>query len=151
MFKTIVVGTDGSANAEDAIQEAAALAESTPGSTMHVVAACRPLSPKELSALAAQLPDEFRGMLHGDMGAESILDSARAMLRHLEADVAVQFHEVNDGPVEALLDAVENYGADVLVVGSRGEGLTRRTLHGSVSTSVLHHAPCSVLVVKGSQ
>ncbi len=151
MFKTIVVGTDGSTNAEDAIRQAAALAESTPSSTVHVIAAYKPLSSHELSNLTAQLPDEFRNTLYSHMGADSIVASARSMFNDVGADVTVQYHEVNDSPTEALLDAVESYGADLLVVGSRGEGRARRALHGSVSTSVFHHAPCSVLVVKASQ
>ncbi|MCP4223154.1 MAG: universal stress protein [Actinomycetia bacterium] len=150
MFNTIVVGTDGSANAEDAIREVAAIAQWTPDSTVHVVAACRPLSPRELSALTTQLPEEFHSAFHGDMGAESILASARSILNEVGAGATVEFHQINDSPAEALLDAVESYRADLLVVGSRGEGRARRALNGSVSTSVLHHAPCSVLVVKAS-
>lgn len=39
-------------------------------------------------------------------------------------------------------------GADVIVVGSHGHGWLQRALIGSVSTHVLHHAPCPVLVVR---
>jgi nucleotide-binding universal stress UspA family protein len=52
----------------------------------------------------------------------------------------------DDKPVPALLDAAED--ADLLVVGSRG--VTGLRALGSVSERVAHHAPCSLLVVRGS-
>jgi nucleotide-binding universal stress UspA family protein len=48
-------------------------------------------------------------------------------------------------PAEALLQAAE--GADMLVVGSRGVGGFERLLLGSVSTQVVHHARCPVVVI----
>ena len=50
---------------------------------------------------------------------------------------------------EALLQAAEDEGADLIVVGSHGAGPLERIVLGSVSEQVLHHAACSVLVVKG--
>lgn len=146
MFKTIVVGTDGSRNADDAVRAAADLASRDPGSVIRVVAAHKPLSARELAELAAELPDEYRPLLTSNFGAESVLNSAKAILQ--ATDVEVEYLDVDGDPVDALLDAVSACDADLLVVGSRGEGLARRALHGSVSTNVLHHASCSVLVVK---
>ncbi len=48
-------------------------------------------------------------------------------------------------PAEVLLRAAE--GADMLVVGSRGAGGFERLLLGSVSTQVIHHARCPVVVI----
>ena len=54
----------------------------------------------------------------------------------------------DDGdPGEVLLDAARLHDADLLVVGSVGLVGARRVLLGSVATTVLHHAPCDVLVV----
>ena len=51
-------------------------------------------------------------------------------------------------PATALLQAVRDEGADLLVMGSHGRtGLTKLLL-GSVSAHLVGHAPCSVLVVK---
>lgn len=60
-------------------------------------------------------------------------------------DVAVERRTVRGRPRQALLDAGEH--AQLLVVGTRGHGGFRGLLLGSVSQAVLHHAPCSVLVV----
>lgn len=146
MFTTIVVGTDGSRGAERAIQAAAAVAGRSPGAAVHVVTAYQPLTPRQMNELSEQLPEEFRSVLSADMGAGSRLDSARALLG--DAGIEAEYHEVSDDPTDAILDVVERVGADLVVVGSRGEGSVKRVIHGSVSTKVLHHAPCSVLVVK---
>ncbi len=49
---------------------------------------------------------------------------------------------------EMILDHLEKQPSDLVVVGSRGLSATRRLLLGSVSTAVVHHAPCPVLVVR---
>jgi nucleotide-binding universal stress UspA family protein len=57
--------------------------------------------------------------------------------------------EVREGdPAGELVRAVHDLAGDLIVVGSRGHvGLSRLVL-GSVAHSVLHHAPCSVMVVR---
>jgi nucleotide-binding universal stress UspA family protein len=50
-------------------------------------------------------------------------------------------------PASTILDEAAARGSDLIVMGSRGRGTTRRLLLGSVSASVLQSAPCSVLVV----
>lgn len=51
-------------------------------------------------------------------------------------------------PAEALVEFAAKQDADLVVVGTRGLGGFKRLLMGSVSTSVLHHAHCSILVVR---
>lgn len=145
MFNTIVVGTDGSANAEKAVTAAAQLARLVPDTELHIVTAYRPLTVEELAKARAGLPDEFREILHAHAGAEASLMSAQSIAESF--GVSAETHEINDRPTDALLDLADEVDADLLVVGSRGEGLAGRTLHGSVSTKVLHNAPCSVLVI----
>ena len=57
--------------------------------------------------------------------------------------------EVLDGsPQRVLIEKAAEWGADLIVTGSHGYGFWSRALLGSVSNSVVHHAPCSVLVVR---
>lgn len=146
MFSTIVVGTDGSDNAKKAQQVCVELAKQDPGCAVHVVVAHHPLSAAEITSIAGQLPEEMRPLLHAHIGAETILAEAQSVFALAEIDA--EFHEIDEDPSEALLGLADRIGADLLIVGSRGHGLAKRALHGSVSTKVLHHAPCSVLVVK---
>lgn len=55
-----------------------------------------------------------------------------------------------DGVItDEILAFLEQHPADLLVIGSRGLSTARRLLLGSVSTAMVTHAPCPVLVVRG--
>ena len=51
-------------------------------------------------------------------------------------------------PAEMILEAADQFGADLLIVGSHGRGFWGRLTLGSVSDAVVHHAKCPVLVVR---
>lgn len=57
---------------------------------------------------------------------------------------------VKGRPAQAIVEEAENWGADLIVLGSHGYGFWQRTFLGSVSSAVVHHAPCSVLIVRPS-
>lgn len=146
MFSTIVVGTDGSPDARRALEAAASLGSLTDQVDVHVVTAFHPLSLGELRRLTAELPAEFHPLLHSYIEVDRTQQDAMDIMTR--AGVEATFQEIDGEAAEVLLDLAEREEADLIVVGSRGEGLVRRLLHGSVSTSVFHHAPCAVLVVK---
>jgi nucleotide-binding universal stress UspA family protein len=52
-------------------------------------------------------------------------------------------------PDEEIVELAEEIGAGMVVVGSRSLGGVRRALMGSVSQSVVRHAHCPALVVRG--
>ncbi|HEX2728464.1 MAG TPA: universal stress protein, partial [Rubrobacteraceae bacterium] len=60
-------------------------------------------------------------------------------------------HLLKKPAIDAILDLCEEISPDLLVMGSRGLGTLRRVLVGSVSEGVVHHAPCTVLVVRGGE
>lgn len=145
-FSNLVVGTDGSDNAARALTAAAEMASSVGSMAVHVVTAYQPLTPRQQQRLAAQLPSDLRALVHGHVGAETTLRDAKEIME--EYGLEAEYHEVDDDPSDALIKTADEVGADLIVVGSRGEGAAQRVLHGSTSTKVLHHAHCSVLVVK---
>ncbi len=51
-------------------------------------------------------------------------------------------------PESRIVETAEEMGADMIIVGSHGYSRWERLLLGSVSDSVVNHAPCSVLVVR---
>lgn len=77
------------------------------------------------------------------------------MLRRLTAQSAktgprASFEQVVGSPGRSICQAAKAWEADLIVVGShQRKGLSEMIL-GSVSNYVLHHAPCSVLVVHQS-
>lgn len=58
---------------------------------------------------------------------------------------------VTGDPVEEILRLANIYGADLIVLGSRGLTGVERVVQGSVSGAVVADAPCSVFVVKSAE
>jgi len=141
----IVVGIDGSAGSEEALRWAldearlrhASLdvvhAWSFPAVAMtHFGSAALPvIAPEDLQKAAAEVARESIGRVVGD-----------------EASVPVVTTVERGHPTAVLLNASK--GANLLVVGSRGHGGFTGMLLGSVSTHVVHHATCPVVIVKPS-
>src|SRR5262245_14238847 len=58
-------------------------------------------------------------------------------------------YELREGDVKrALLEAIKEWGADLVIVGSHGKGAIGRLFLGSVSHALVTHAPCNVEVVR---
>lgn len=144
MYKSIVVGTDGSATARQAVEQAAGLARQS-GAKLHLVSAYKPPS----QALSLPMGE---GLIAATATSDrDVQQSVEAMLEKLAADIGGDGLEITtyacpENPADALLDVAAHQSADLIVVGSRGMTGARRIL-GSVPNSVAHHAACSVLIV----
>ena len=75
-----------------------------------------------------------------------LLEPARALVQ--AAGVEHEIEVASGDPAHTLIDVLENFGCDMVVMGARGMGTLRSALLGSVSNEVLHAAPVPVLVVK---
>lgn len=86
----------------------------------------------------------------GQNQAKEFVTQAAEQIRSLFSGVSLDLTtEVLDGsPQRVIVEKAENWNADLIVIGSHGRGFWSRTLLGSISSSVVHHAPCSVLVVR---
>ena len=142
-YRSIVVGTDGSATAEHAVREAAELAKSF-GSRLTIVTAFMPRSEDEVARDQDKVPDDLRWMLTDAAQAEDRAGAGRAVAAHLGLeDVDVR---VGRG-AEVLIDVAEDIGADLIVVGSKGMTSAARFVLGSVPNKVSHHAPCDLAII----
>ncbi|MBK8464745.1 MAG: universal stress protein [Chloracidobacterium sp.] len=63
------------------------------------------------------------------------------------AEFAIETEVLRGPPDQQIIEKANEWNADLIVVGSHGRGFWGRLL-GSVSNGVVHHAPCSVLVVR---
>lgn len=141
---SIVVGVDGSDNAQLALEAAADLAEMA-GATVYVVCAFDPMPPDMYRDMLAQLPDEYRSTFNPETTYQRVVDSA---LSYLDSrDVAGQGHLLPQHPVAAILETADAEDADLIVVGSRGTGWATRAFRGSVSSRIATHAKRSILIV----
>lgn len=85
--------------------------------------------------------------------ALKIIEAAQAKIREGTAgrNFTVTGEVTLGTPENRIVTAAEEMGADLIVVGSHGYNTWERLLLGSISDSVVHHAPCSVLVVRSSR
>jgi nucleotide-binding universal stress UspA family protein len=145
MFRSIVVGTDGSDTAGKAVQEAIDLA-TTVGASVYVVSAYEPVPQARLREEARQAPEDLQWMINPREDVDSTLSDAADLVRGAGLDVETFAREGD--PADAILDVAEERDADLIVVGNKGMTGARRFLLGSVPNKVSHHAPCSVLIIR---
>jgi nucleotide-binding universal stress UspA family protein len=139
-MNAIVVGTDGSAGAEEAVQKVIDIARGS-GATVHVVCTYPGRSTLERIGLTAKTdPVDMRGV------AADVV--ARTERRFREAGFAVEKHVREGDPAHTIIDVASEKGADLIVVGARGNTGLRRFMLGSVSMKLSHHSPRSLLIVR---
>jgi nucleotide-binding universal stress UspA family protein len=145
MFKSIVVGTDGSETAAEAAREAIELAKAV-GATLEIVSAYEPVPAQRLNEIKREAPEDLQWAISPRSEVDATLQAAAGPAR--EAGVSVNVYPRQGDPADAILDVAEETGADLIVVGNRGMTGAKRFLLGSVPNKVSHHAPCSVLIIR---
>jgi len=80
--------------------------------------------------------------------AEDIVKEAAQVIKARNTSLSVTTTVVDGSPKEAILEAAETYGVDLIVVGSQGHNALSRFLLGSVSHFVSLYAHCSVMIVR---
>ena len=145
----ILIAIDGSEYSNAAVDECCRMVLRPADAEVMIVSAYENAYPMaaEPFAISAdyyqQLDDAVREQSNG------FLESARNQITsHFpEANFPLNTEVLRGSPAQQIVEKAEEWGADVIVVGSHGRGFWGRLL-GSVSNAVVHHAPCSVLVVR---
>jgi nucleotide-binding universal stress UspA family protein len=137
MFKTIVLGLDGSEHSDRVIPIAQELAQAASGKIIvvhvrEIVAARGGAHPVRLNEneLQAKIESQVAGL--GAAGIETSLQT---------------FSVASGGPAHEIADVAAAEHADLIVVGTRGHSGVAGVLFGSVSQRLLHLAHCPVLAV----
>jgi nucleotide-binding universal stress UspA family protein len=145
MFGRIVVGTDGSETAKEAVHHAIDLAKQV-GATLDVVSAYEPVPPSRLREERQQVPQDLEHTVSPREDVDATLADA---VKEIEASgVEVKTFARQGDPADAIIDVAEEEKADLIIVGNKGMTGAKRFLLGSVPNKVSHHAPCSVLIVR---
>ncbi|HEX9711301.1 MAG TPA: universal stress protein [Actinomycetota bacterium] len=118
MYKKVLLTTDGSPTASNAVRVGSALARA---------------SGAEILLLHVGDPAEGKKALETTSG-------------QIEGDVSAL--SVEGDPADKILEVAENEGVDLIVVGNKGMTGARRFLLGSVPNQVSHNASCDVFIVK---
>ncbi len=145
MFTRIVVGTDGSETAAEAVRQATDLAKLS-GAQLSIVSAYEPVSKRRVEGEQLDAPADVQHEIGPREDVNLVLDAAAAAAK--KEGLEVKTHPVEGNPGDAILTVAEETGADLIVVGNKGMTGARRFLLGSVPNNVSHHAPCSVMIVR---
>lgn len=144
-MKPVMLATDGSPTAEKATGTAIDLAKLL-GAELIVVSAWDIPYPT-----VGLMPAPVNGELAKLSEEEGRKVAAEAAARAEEAGVETRTVVLRGFPVQEICAAAEKFTPRFLVIGSHGWGVVKRALFGSVSTGVLHHAACPVLVVRADE
>lgn len=143
--RPILFATDGSPSAEEAQREAFELAQRLDArllvvSVAHAAVPAVGYAGYGYSNIVAELTEAEHRRVTALLA--SVGESAEAAGVHCSTVAADGF------AVEEICRKASEYDAQLIVVGSHGWGAARRFLSGSVSTGLVHSAPCPVLVVR---
>lgn len=138
----ILVPVDGSAAALEAVRQALRMIDEGLRASLVLANVQEPATLYEM--LLAHDPEVIE-QVSADAGVH-LLEPARALVR--AAGVEHEIEVARGDPAHTLIDILENFGCELVVMGARGMGTLRSALLGSVSHEVLHAAPVPVLIVK---
>jgi nucleotide-binding universal stress UspA family protein len=145
LFNRIVVGTDGSETAAEAVREAIELARLSKAK-LEIVSAYEPVPQQRLKEESEGISGDLSHAVNPREDVQFVLDKAAAQAKKAKVDVVT--HPREGDPADAILDVAEEEKADLIVVGNKGMTGAKRFLLGSVPNKVSHHAPSSVLIVR---
>ena len=138
-MKKILIAHDGSKSSEKALKQAFEIADKF-GSSVTVISVVPELYLTELMEM-----DRLRIL-------ETLTEEAQRIMDKIKAKTAgskpVRTIVAQGNPAEEILGTANKIKADLIVTGSHGRHGAQKFLLGSVSSKIIDHAPCTVLVVK---
>lgn len=141
MYKNVILAADGSTEALAAARVAKQYLESGIAEKLTIINVAPNYEDSALGTLANL--DSMNNMAK-DFG-EQIVRETKVIFAE---DANIDTHVVLGDPAMSISDYAKDNGCDLIIMGSRGKNPLTGLLLGSVSTRVLHFAPCQVLVVK---
>jgi nucleotide-binding universal stress UspA family protein len=145
----VLFATDGTKHSAAALAMAQKLALGE-GDEIHVVSVVDMAVPMAVDIYGGYLPDTTELEKVAKDSAARILEEATKALSETFAGSGVKItSDIEFGsPDSRIVETAEENGSDLIVIGSHGYNRWERLLLGSVSNSVVHHAHCSVMVVR---
>ena len=142
----VLFATDGGKQSDAAINSVQKLGLGE-GDEIRVISVVDMALPMAIDIYGGYLPDTAELEKSARENAAKIVADSADVLKansHVNVSTDVLF----GSPDSRIVETAEEWKADMIVVGSNGYSRWERLLLGSVSDSVVHHAPCSVLVVR---
>ena len=143
----ILVATDGTKQGDSAIEMLSSL-KLGEADEIKVVSVVDMAVPLAIDVYGGYLPDTTELEKAARDNAERVLERALNRSKEIAGQSTVSGELLFGSPESRIVETAEQLRADLIVLGSHGYNRWERLLLGSVSNSVLHHAPCSVLIVR---
>jgi nucleotide-binding universal stress UspA family protein len=143
-YRTVLVGTDGSASSFRAVERAAELAAATSAQLL-IASAYQPMSPRDQERAAGELREDAYKVVGAHPAEDALREAGEVATRSGATDVETIAEQAD--PVDLLVDLIGKRSADLCVVGNRGLNSLAGRLLGSVPANISHRASCDVLIV----
>ncbi|MBX7055721.1 MAG: universal stress protein [Pyrinomonadaceae bacterium] len=146
----VLIAIDGSPFSTAAVQKCAQMLPNRSDTEVKLISVYEKLGPMVAEPFGVS-NEYYREAEHASRKlAEEAVINAGDQLREQVHDMKFTIEsEVERGRASrVIVEAAADWKADLIVLGSHGYGFWERNLLGSVSDSVVHHAPCSVLIVR---
>ena len=137
----ILVALDQSNYATLVLKKAMEIAAKENAELTALTISTAPFNNLYLGELSGSFLDKIR------QGVQETIQRIKDQAQAADAKVNVIAQE-SASPADAIVEYAEKNGIDLIVIGNKGAGAVERFLIGSVSSKVVSHAPCSVMVVK---
>lgn len=144
----IILAMDGTKYADAAAQMLRNL-NLKKGDEIKVISVVDVSVPMGIDIYGGYLPDTSELEKAAKENAAQIIKATTETLQSMFGkDVTISSDALFGSPESRIVETAEEMHADLIVIGSHGYKSWERLLLGSVSNSVVHHAPCSVMVVR---
>ena len=141
MFTKILVPVDGSDNSYKALEASLVLSEKL-GSNISVVNVMEqvPITHIESEKLLSELLEAYK------KENQEILSKCSDIAR--QKGITIKTVLLQGNPAPAILDYSKKENFDLVIMGSRGMGKFKELIIGSVSSKIVHHSPCAIMIIR---
>lgn len=144
----ILIATDGSEFSKAAIEKCCQIIAEPENTRIKIVSAYQVVVPLDIHGASIAYSQEMEDATRrqAEDFVKEAADTIEACFPNSKIDVTTQV--LTGASDQMIIETAKEWNADLIVVGSHGRGFWGRVMIGSDSDSLVHHAPCSVLVVR---
>jgi nucleotide-binding universal stress UspA family protein len=145
----VLFATDGTKYSECALATIGKF-NFTAGDELKIISVLDLALPSTVDIYAGYLPSTVEIEQSFKENAERIVTETKEKIKSFfpGSDFILETEILIGSPENKIVEAANQMKADLVIVGSHGYNRLERILLGSVSDSVVHHAPCSVMVIR---
>jgi nucleotide-binding universal stress UspA family protein len=142
----ILLATDNSGCAKTAVEQVCGIITNPNATTVEILSVAGSMIP--VSTEFFDVPTEHIQELQ-QRAEKSVADAGEVLREKFKgSNLTVESKALFGSPKKTIVKEAENFGADLIVVGTHDYGTVGRFYMDSVSDAVMRHAPCSVLVAR---